>query len=915
MHDAEVASDGWSLLRRDRATYAGGVLLAARPGLSVRRRPELESDRGEDLWVSFTIEQTIFNICVVYIPPKSPESVYLHFFQNVESLIDSLKGTVLIVGDLNLNPLYTSINILSYYCYFTTVCRLTEMNEVKNAYGGTLDVVLLREQISKVTEIDGNGLVPHRDLYHPPLDITIPVINSIHRSSTDLDYSNVDTGRDWNFAKGDYLQLYQLVSEVPWQKLFEIQNVDGAVESFYESLYNIFDICVPKKSRPDKSRRRYPVWFTGDIITDLRRKADLHRDWKCSGNRDTYAAFSKLRAELKQRVAAAHDIYLCRIQQNLKKNPRAFWQHIDSLKSKGGFEPNVTFQGRDFTGRNAADAFSNFFSSVFLPVSPLLDHDETIRQDDDGSANYVTIHNISTKEVEEGISRLKPLSSLGPDNVPAFILKGLKEQLSVPLQHLFNLALATGTYPADWKVSRVRPIPKTSGATDVENYRPIAILPTIAKLFESILHRTISSQLKPYLCDSQHGFRSNRSVETNLLTLVDLISEHLDKGIQVDVLYFDFKKAFDRVDNDVLLRKLCKIGFSPKLLKLFSSYLRDRRQYVRHGHFVSSPYHTRSGVSQGSILGPLLFGIMVNDLPSVARSAKCLLYADDLKLIYGIEQPTDCESLQDDVDRIFQWSVENKLLFNPAKCCVTTFSRSKLPIHARYMLGTEPVTRVDSVKDLGVTFDTQLTFHEHIKALAVNCYKRLGFVIRNARDFTDQAVIKLVYSALVRSKLEAASIIWNPYEVTYTLLLEKVQKAFLRFLYKKSYGYYPFLYPTKFLLGVLGLNSLEVRRNHTLLTTACSVLRGNSDCPELVAGLVSLFVPPIPKYTFRPRRHDLLAVPSARTVSHRNSPLIRALRYLNALLAAAPDCDVFADGWLSVRIECLKYCERMEDDE
>lgn len=138
----------------------------------------------------------------------------------------------------------------------------------------------------------------------------------------------------------------------------------------------------------------------------------------------------------------------------------------------------------------------------------------------------------------------------------------------------------------------------------------------MAKLFESIPHKQILAQIKSYISDS-HSFRPNRSAETNLLTVVYQISKHLDKGIQVDVIYFDFKKVFDRVDIDILLNKLFQISFSPKLLKLFANYLCDRQQYVKHGCLVSKPYNTRSGVSQGSILGPLLFTVTINVLELV----------------------------------------------------------------------------------------------------------------------------------------------------------------------------------------------------------------------------------------------------------------------------------------------------------
>lgn len=444
----------------------------------------------------------------------------------------------------------------------------------------------------------------------------------------------------------------------------------------------------------------------------------------------------------------------------------------------------------------------------------------------------------------------------------------------------------------------------------MDEYRPIAILCSPAKVFEYILHKEVYRQVCQHLCDEQHGFRPKRSVNTNLLSLVDYVSTGMDRGHQVDVLYFDFRKAFDKVDNDILLQKFHDIGFTPKLLYFFADYLRDRRQFVRHGTYISDPYPTPSGVSQGSVLGPLLFLIMINDLVREVKSAKCLLYADDLKLALEIGSDADCLRLQRDVDSVYRWSVANKMFFNPDKCYAMTFDRRRHPMHHTYKVGINEIKRVSTVKDLGVTFDRGLTFHDHILITAKEAYRRLGFVLRNARDFKDPHVVRLLFTTLVRSKLESGACVWNPHHSTYTLMLEKVQKAFLRFLYRKFYGYYPYLYPTKFLLGQLGFNSLEVRRSVDQLKTCLKILRGGIDSRDLHNRLCVLFVPD--DYTQRRscRRPPLFSIPPCHTVARDQTPLCRTLRNLNTFLVANADCDLFFDNYYSIINLFLTFCEQ-----
>lgn len=402
-------------------------------------------------------------------------------------------------------------------------------------------------------------------------------------------------------------------------------------------------------------------------------------------------------------------------------------------------------------------------------------------------------------------------------------------------------------------------------------------------MFESALQRCIQRQVSGQLSDAQHGFRPARSTATNLLNFMARVVPAVDAGVQVDVAYFDFKKAFDTVDNDILLEKLASVGCTPHLLQFFSSYLRDRQQYVDYKGCTSDPYYTRSGVSQGSNLGPLEFIIMVNDLPDVIRHGCCLLFADDLKLLMEVQGKSDCERLQEDIDRVLEWSKENRLYFNVAKCSVMSITRARVPLMHEYVLDAVPMQRVTEVRDLGVIVSREMSFRDHITKICKRAFRNLGFVLRQTRNFTNIATVRVLYDALVRSHLEHSAVIWDPHEAKYTLMLERVQNKFTRHLYWKLYGvypYYPLMYPTLFVLGMVGYNQLGVRRKFALVAYLVRLLRGLEHNPGVLRHL-SLSVPD--RYVWRRRRPPILAVPTARTNLLAKAPLTRAIRTINKL--------------------------------
>ncbi|CAG4961893.1 unnamed protein product [Colias eurytheme] len=280
------------------------------------------------------------------------------------------------------------------------------------------------------------------------------------------------------------------------------------------------------------------------------------------------------------------------------------------------------------------------------------------------ASTRVHIDAFSLKDVKEALASLKPKRSAGPDGIPAFLFRDCSGILAKPLQYIFNTCMRLETFPAQWKVTRVIPVPKGKVKSDISGYRPVAVLSTPAKVFEAAIYRAMQKQISSLISDAQHGFWPGRSTTTNLLNFMSNVVPAVDSGHQVDVAYFDFRKAFDTVDNDILLNKLALLGCTPHLLKFFSSYLKDRQQYVDYKGCLSDSYYTLSGVSQGSNLGPLEFIIMINDLPQVIKHGVCLLFADDLKLLLEVRDKMDSERLQQDIDSIVEWSHRNKLYFN-----------------------------------------------------------------------------------------------------------------------------------------------------------------------------------------------------------------------------------------------------------
>ena len=284
----------------------------------------------------------------------------------------------------------------------------------------------------------------------------------------------------------------------------------------------------------------------------------------------------------------------------------------------------------------------------------------------------------------------------------------------------------------------------------------------MGKLFEAIVAKKISALTNSILSLEQHGFMAGRSTVTNLAIFCNFVTRALDGWRQVDVIYTDFTKAFDRVDHFLLIDKLASVGFGGQLLSWLFSYITGRFQHVRVGDVLSKTVFASSGVPQGSHLGPILFLLFVDDIREVTRNSKFFMFADDLKLFKCISCPSDSLDLQSDLDILSEWCLSNRMELNISKCHILRLSRNKSPIHYRYTIAGSKLSTVEVTRDLGVLIDSSFSFVEHIQHVVAASSRALGFITRNSSDFVRPSTLRYLYNSLVLPHLEYASVIWAP---------------------------------------------------------------------------------------------------------------------------------------------------------
>ena len=358
-----------------------------------------------------------------------------------------------------------------------------------------------------------------------------------------------------------------------------------------------------------------------------------------------------------------------------------------------------------------------------------------------GPSPYSAMQNITITEngVYKLLRNIKPHKATGPDNIQARYLKELALELTPAITFLFQTSLEQGKLPNDWLQAHIVPVFKKGDKNTASNYRLVSLTSILCKALEHIVNSSIMKHLDIHsiLSDSQHEFIARRSCETQLLETLDDIIKRAANNKQIDIILLDFSKAFDKVPHRRLLNKLNYYGIRSNTLQWIYSFLHDRKQLVLLEGVKSSTATVDSEVPQGTVLGPLLFLVYINDLPeNLHSSAK--LFADDCLLYREVNTTSDTNKLQEDLDMLQKWESKWQMAFNADNCFVIRAGTKHNTIKRDYTIRNHILEVVEECKYLGVTISKDLTWNAHINNITNKANKTLGFIKRNIHGCTQK---------------------------------------------------------------------------------------------------------------------------------------------------------------------------------
>lgn len=775
--DNELLGPSFTVIRNDRTWGGGGVLVALKNSSPQVKLVKSSIGPGESVTCTLQAHSNLtFNLIIFYRPPGE------HNLNTLTQLLDSdFTHPNILIGDFNLPDItwsdgYGTTKESSHRSslhkqaigLFQSLNLKQLINEPTHDKGNTLDLVFIEKCLFDDVLVDCEVLPGVSDHNAIVVDILLQDFVSRNSCTPRLKY---------NFKKAEFNEISKHFWEL--NECFEKGSAMSAEEMW--SLFKSKTLESLEKNVPTLlAKPKGKPWITRDILRLIRQRNRAFKRCRKHPTRQNIALEISLKKEVKKAIAKAKsDFIKNRVCNELEfGNSKPLFNLINKARGKSNHINKLVNTPND----KVAEKLAEFFSSVYSSDSVEVPFFEPIDQ--------IKVKVPPPVVVERGLAALVGgldiRKSAGPDNISAYTLKEFAKNVTpfLPcLTKVLNKSIKTGKVPQDWKMAFICPVFKSGQRDEPGNYRPISLTSITSKLLEHIISVSMWQHINEnsILTEAQHGFRQNFSTTTQLLHVSHIATKALNENKDYHIVSFDFAKAFDKVPHNLLVHKLRAYCFDEVIVGWVEEWLRGRESVVKVNGQFSSGFEVKSGVPQGSVLGPLLFLLYINDMPYCIQNAECRLYADDTLLCMDIGKGAS-GALQNNVWALGDWAKRWGMMFNPKKCLHLRLGNNIASFDLT--LNEVVIPKAKQMKYLGLTFESNIKWNEHIHNIVKKANKILGMIKRCLGTSSNSKTCMTSFNSVVRPILEYASQVWSPHTQSLTQELSMVQRKAVKWAFK-----------------------------------------------------------------------------------------------------------------------------------